>query len=120
MSKCLRHVSSAIISLSLAIGFISVTAATTVRAEPVLSSIDSGQDKARACNDTADRRNLKGDDREKFMRTCLNKAADNNGSNSNVSQQDKSRVCNDLADKKNLSGSDRRSYVKDCMKRANP
>jgi psiF repeat len=119
MPKCLRHVSSAIISLSLAIGFITVTAATTVRAEPALSSTASGQDKAKACNDTADRRNLKGDDREKFMRSCLNKAADS-GSNSNASQQDKSRVCNDLADKKNLTGSDRRSFVKDCMKRANP
>jgi len=119
MSKCLHHVSAAIISLSLALGFITVTAATTVRAEPALSSTASGQDKAKACNDTADRRNLKGDDREKFMRSCLNKAADS-GSNGNASQQDKSQACNNLADKKNLSGTDRRSFVKDCMKRANP
>jgi hypothetical protein len=79
----------------------------------------SNQDKAKACNDAADKKNLTGDDRKTFMQSCLNKAA-GSGSGGNVSEQDKANVCKNLADKQNLKGSDRRSYLKDCMHKANP
>ena len=104
------------VSLLLATSLIPITAARTA---PAQSSSASAQDKARACNDRADKKDLKGSDRQTFMQNCLNKAADT-GSSPNVSQQDKAKTCNNLADRKNLTGSDRRSFVKDCMKRANP
>ena len=107
------------VSLLLATSLISITAARTAQAAPAQSSTASAQDKARACNDRADKKGLKGSDRQTFMQNCLNKAADTSSS-PNVSQQDKAKTCNNLADRKNLTGSDRRSFVKDCMKRSNP
>ena len=87
--------------------------------QPAPSSTPSAQDKAKTCNDLADKKGLKGNDRQTFMQSCLNKAADT-GSSATVSEQDKAKTCNDLADKKSLKGADRRSFVKDCMKKANP
>jgi psiF repeat len=78
----------------------------------------SQQDKMKACNNLADNKGLKGDDRKAFIQDCLSKA----GSQpvNQMSQQDKMNVCKNLADKKNLAGSDRRSFLKDCMNKANP
>jgi len=95
----------------------------------------SNRDKAQACKEMADKRNLTGDDRKNFLQNCLSKAAgtpQQNNAQQNKSQQaandklddmsqkDKLNVCHNLADKKNLTGSDRRSFVKDCMQKANP
>jgi psiF repeat len=106
-------------SLLIATSLMSITAAKTAHAAPAQSSSASAQDKAKTCNNLADKKGLKGSDRQTFMQDCLNKAADT-GSSPNVSQQDKAKTCNNLADRKNLTGSDRRSFVKDCMKKANP
>jgi hypothetical protein len=70
----------------------------------------SNQDKAKACNDAADKKNLTGDDRKTFLQSCLNKAA---GSGS-ASNEDKATACKNAADKKGLTGADRRSFLKDC------
>jgi hypothetical protein len=115
MARHSHPVWAAAMSLLLATSLISITGARTAQAAPA----QSAQDKAKACNDRADQKGLKGSDRQTFMQSCLNKAADT-GSSPNVSQQDKAKTCNNLADRKNLTGSDRRSYVKDCMKKANP
>jgi hypothetical protein len=78
----------------------------------------SQQDKVKACNNMADKKGLKGDDRKNFMQDCLNKA--DNEKLDEMSQKDKMNVCKNLADKKNLTGNDRRSFLKDCMNKANP
>lgn len=92
----------------------------------------SNQDKAQACKDMADKRNLTGDDRKNFLQNCASKAADSNNAGQNkaqqtannklddMSQKDKLNACENLADKKSLKGSSRRSYVRDCMDKANP
>jgi hypothetical protein len=84
----------------------------------------SQQDKAKACNTAADKKDLKGDARKSFMQDCLSKAGVGTGTGtqqpSQISQSDKMNVCKNLADKKNLTGSDRRSFIKDCMNKANP
>jgi hypothetical protein len=108
MSRISRYVGATMMSLLLAVSLSSVTAA---KAPP--------QDKAKACNDLADKKGLKDQERKTFMQSCLNKAADS-GSAGNVSQQDKGTICKNLADKKGLTGADRRSFVKDCMNKANP
>lgn len=79
----------------------------------------SNQDKIKACNDLADRKNLKGDDRKNFLHDCISKTTDVQPL-SDVSQKDKLNACKNLADKKNLKGEDRRSFLKDCMNKANP
>ncbi|MGA8595356.1 MAG: PsiF family protein [Bryobacteraceae bacterium] len=78
----------------------------------------SQQDKAKACNNMADKKGLTGNDRKNFMQSCLSKAADTQPI-SEMSQKDKMNACKNLADKKNLSGQDRRSFIKDCMNKAN-
>jgi len=92
----------------------------------------SNQDKAQACKEMADKRNLSGDDRKNFLQNCLSKASDSNNAGQNkaqqtannklddMSQRDKLNGCENLADKKGLKGSNRRSYVRDCMDKANP
>jgi hypothetical protein len=102
-------------SLLLAMSLTSILAAKS----PAQSSTASSQDKAKACNDAADKQGLTGAQRKTFTQNCLNKAADS-GSGSKVSQQDKASTCNSLADKKGLTGAERKSYVKDCIKKANP
>jgi sulfur relay (sulfurtransferase) complex TusBCD TusD component (DsrE family) len=106
-------------SLLLATSLTYVVAAKAALPNPAQPSAASSQDKAKACNDAADRKGLKDQERKTFMQNCLNKAADS-GSGGNVSQQDKATVCKNLADKKGVKGADRRSFLKDCMNKANP
>jgi len=113
MPRISHFVGATVLALLLATNFTSVTFAKSP------SPTASSQDKAKACNDAADKKGLKDQERKTFMQSCLNKAADT-GSSANVSEQDKGKTCNSLADKKGLKGADRRSFVKDCMKKANP
>ena len=76
MSRISYQIRSSIISLLLATSFISVTAAKTPQPKAAQSSTASTQDKAKACNDLADKKGLKDKDRQTFMQSCLNKAAD--------------------------------------------
>ena len=78
----------------------------------------SQQDKTEACNNMADKKGLKRDDRKNFVQDCLSKAG--NQQLNQMSQKDKMDVCKNLADRKKLTGSDRRSFIKDCMNKANP
>ncbi len=103
MSRLSHIVWAAIMSLLLATSITLVVAAKASPSNPAPSSDASAQDKAKACNDAADKRNLKGEDRQKFMQSCLNKAADS-GSGGNVSEQDKAKACNNAADKKGTVG----------------
>ena len=89
---------------------------------PVRAAADkqgsSQQDKTKTCNNMADNKGLKGDDRKNFMQDCLSKGGGQKLDD--MSQKDKMNVCKNLADRKNLTGSDRRSFIKDCMNKANP
>jgi hypothetical protein len=89
---------------------------------PVRAAADkqgsSQQDRMKACNNLADNKNLKGDDRKNFMQDCLSKGGDQKLND--MSQKDKLNACKNLADRKNLTGSDRKSFIKDCMNKANP
>jgi len=106
-----------IISLLLATSLASIAAATPQN-KSAQSSTASQQDKAKACNNLADTKGLKGDDRKNFMQDCLSKAG--NQPLNDMSQKDKMNTCKNLADRKNLTGNDRRSFIKDCMNKANP
>jgi len=86
---------------------------------PILNAAQSSQqDKITACNNLADKKGLKGDDRKNFIQNCLNQATDVQRP-SDMSTKDKANACKDLADKKNLKGEDRRSFLKDCMNKLN-
>ena len=79
----------------------------------------SQQDKMKACNDLADKKGLKGDDRRNFLQSCTGKTTTNVQPLNDASQRDKMNACKNLADRKNLKGEDRRSFIKDCMNKVN-
>jgi len=87
--------------------------------KPTTGNSVSQQDKLKECNNLADKKNLTGDDRKNFLKSCAEKAT---GAQpvSEMSEKDKMNACKNLADKKDLKGEDRRSFIKDCMKKANP
>ena len=118
MSNRSHHIGVGMMSLFLATSLIWTTAPKAAPPGTSQSGVAS-QDKAKACNDAADKKGLKDQERKTFMQSCLSKAA-NAGSGGTVSQQDKATACSNLADKKGLTGADRRSFIKDCMNKANP
>ncbi|MGA7414473.1 MAG: PsiF family protein, partial [Bryobacteraceae bacterium] len=90
MSKFSNYLRAAVMSLLLVT---SLTSVTEAKAAP--SSTASSQDKAKACNDAADKQGLKDQARKTFMQNCLNKAA--GSSDAKVSEQDKGTTCKNLA-----------------------
>lgn len=67
------------------------------------------QEKMSMCNKEAKEKNLAGDERKKFMSTCLSASA-------SASQQEKMKTCNADASTKNLKGEERKKYMSSCLK----
>jgi len=63
------------------------------------------QEKMANCNKEAGEKNLKGDEREKFMSHCLS-----------MSQQDRMKACNKKASAKDLKGDERKQFMSECLK----
>ena len=65
------------------------------------------QEKMAACNKDAGDKKLAGDERKKFMSTCLKATP--------VTQQSKMASCNKEAGEKKLSGDPRKAFMKECL-----
>jgi hypothetical protein len=73
------------------------------------------QEKMATCNKDAGAKNLKGDERKKFMSECL--SADNGKpSAAQKAQQEKMTACNKEAGDKNLKGDERTKFMSTCLK----
>jgi psiF repeat-containing protein len=112
MTRIPQQVLLAMILLSLAI---SVGLSARAAAD---NQGSSQQDKIKACNNMADKKGLKGDDRKNFVQDCLSKTGSQQVNE--MSQKDKMNASKNLADRKSLTGSERKSFIKDCMNKANP
>ncbi|MCX8113574.1 MAG: PsiF family protein [Burkholderiaceae bacterium] len=66
------------------------------------------QEKMAACNKQASEKNLKGDERKKFMSECLSAAK--------KTQQEKMAACNKQAGEKNLKGDERKKFMSECLR----
>jgi uncharacterized protein HemX len=66
------------------------------------------QTKMAACNKEAGEKNLKGDERKKFMGECLSAAK--------KSQQEKMTACNKQAGDKALKGDERKKFMSECLR----
>jgi psiF repeat len=75
---------------------------------------NSQQDKMTSCNADAKAKNLSGDDRKAFMKTCLS-AAPPAAAPMN-SQQQKMKDCNASAKTQGLSGDARQQFMSSCLK----
>ena len=67
----------------------------------------------KACNEKA--ADKKGDDRKKFMSSCL-KGEDSGPSAKQKAQQDKMTACNKTAGEKKLAGDERKKFMSTCLK----
>lgn len=65
------------------------------------------QSKMATCNKEAGGKDLKGDERKKFMSECL--------SAKKASQQDKMKTCNKEAGDKKMTGDARKKFMSDCL-----
>jgi hypothetical protein len=72
------------------------------------------QERMKDCNAQAGDKKLEGDDRKKFMSSCLKGGADKGGKVS--AQQEKMRACNKEASGKKLKGDDRKKFMSECLK----
>jgi psiF repeat len=79
---------------------------------PVALAQNSQQTKMSTCNTDASSKNLSGDDRKAYMKTCLSAAPPAAKGNS---QQEKMKSCNADATTKGLKGDDRKTYMKTCL-----
>ena len=74
------------------------------------------QDKMKSCNADATSKQLKGDDRKAFMKTCLSaKPAPAAASSPPATQQEKMKTCNADAKTKELKGDERKAFMKQCL-----
>jgi uncharacterized membrane protein len=73
------------------------------------------QDKMKACNADAKTKDLKGDERKKFMKECLS-AKKAEEQSAKTTQQEKMKACNADAKTKALKGADRKKFMSDCLK----
>ena len=68
------------------------------------------QEKMKTCNAEAGKKELKGDERKKFMSECLGSKG------ASATQQDKMKTCNAEAGKKELKGDERKKFMSECLK----
>ena len=74
------------------------------------------QEKMKTCNAEAGKKELKGDERKKFMKECLS-AKTAAAPAAAPSQQDKMKTCNGEAGQKDLKGDERKKFMSECLKK---
>ena len=72
------------------------------------------QDKMKSCNAEAGQKQLKGEERKSFMKTCLTAVSAEKPATVN-SQQAKMKTCNADAKTKGLKGDERKAFMKTCL-----
>jgi hypothetical protein len=72
------------------------------------------QNKMKTCNADAKAKDMKGDERKAFMKSCLSAkpAAAEGGA---TTQQNKMKTCNADAKTKDMKGDDRKKFMKECL-----
>ena len=80
------------------------------------------QNKMKTCNAEAKTKELKGDERKAFMKTCLSAKADDAAAQPEVAadkpmgeQKNKMKTCNADAKAKELKGAERKAFMKECL-----
>ena len=73
------------------------------------------QERMKACNDKAGDKGMKGEDRKKFMSSCL-KGEEPGASAKQKGQQNKMTECNKQAGDKGMKGDDRKKFMSACLK----
>jgi hypothetical protein len=81
------------------------------------SAATDQQNKMGACNAEAKTKDLKGEERKKFMSECLSaKPPAPTASEAGTPQQNKMKTCNAEAKTKDLKGDERKKFMSECLK----
>ncbi len=72
------------------------------------------QQRMKDCNAQADSQNVKGHDRQAFMKTCLSGHGPATAA-VKPTQQDKMKWCNAEASSKSLKGTERKTFMSSCL-----
>ena len=75
----------------------------------------SPQERMKTCNAQASEKQLKGDERQQFMSTCLTGKEPRELS----AQQEKMVTCNRTAGERQLKGDERKAFMKECLSAKN-
>jgi hypothetical protein len=73
------------------------------------------QERMKDCNEKAAKKDVKGDDRKKFMSACL-KGGPDKAADKPTAQQSKMKDCNKQAGDKNMKGEERKKFMSACLK----
>jgi len=89
-------------------------ASTAQKKEPSAAQ-KKQQERMKDCNEKVGER--KGDDRKKFMSSCLKGEMDKSAAASKgTPQQEKMKSCNSQASSKGMKGDDRKKFMSECLK----
>ena len=102
-----------LVALALAGG--NALAAEPAKKEPSPAQ-QAQQEKMKACNADAGQKQLKGDERKKFMSECLSAKSPAAEPAAPATQQDKMKACNAEAGQKALKGDERKKFMSECLK----
>jgi hypothetical protein len=73
------------------------------------------QERMKDCNEQASAKKMDGDERKKFMSTCL-KGAGGKKDEKMTAQQARMKDCNRQASEKKMKGDDRKKFMSACLK----
>jgi hypothetical protein len=84
---------------------------------PVFAQNTQGQERMKACNADAAKKELKGNERKAFMKDCLAaKTEAKEEKKAMTPQQEKMKKCNADAGAKKLKGDERKKFMSECLK----
>jgi hypothetical protein len=90
------------------------TASLLAASYSTVHAVTAQQNKMKTCNEEANSKSLKGDERKDFMKSCLSAKAPAK-SGAGTSQQEKMKTCNKEAAEKSLKGDERKKFMKSCL-----
>ena len=94
----------------------SILAAILVLSFQSAYSATAQQEKMKTCNTDATSKQLKGDDRKAFMKTCLSSSGTAEQKKELTPQQQKMSTCSKDAKAKGLKGDERKTFMSTCLK----
>jgi hypothetical protein len=74
------------------------------------------QARMKSCNEQAEKKDLKGRERQSFMSECLSTKGKSKGDGKLTAQQQRMKTCNAQASKKGMKGDARKDFMSECLK----
>ncbi|MFN3884300.1 MAG: PsiF family protein [Rhodocyclaceae bacterium] len=82
---------------------------------PAALAVTPQQQRMKDCNAEATQKNLAGQERKDFMKSCLS-AKQAEAKTARTAQQEKMKTCNAEASAKKLAGDARKAFMSECLK----